>query len=156
MGEGTRNMEHGPVRVTPSAGPNSDRGQGQISPISLQLPALDPNNGVVEIFESMCKFPVAAEYCRMFTELRRTNNFMNFKSHCNILFKYLKTSKWNYRLHVVNFSGTCLPHAHVRHVMMMATCHGDKGGMMMMGETEGRRTRRRGEDRAPEQETHQD
>ena len=67
-------MEHGPVRVTPSAGPHSDSEQGQISPISLQLPALDPNNGVVEIFESMCKFPVAAEDRRVFKELRRTNN----------------------------------------------------------------------------------
>ena len=63
--------------MTPSAGPNSNSGQGQISPISLQLPARDPNNGVVEIFESMCKFPVAAEDCRMYKELRRTNN-MNF------------------------------------------------------------------------------
>ena len=72
MGEGTRSREHGPVRVTPSWG------QGQISPISLQLPALDPNNGVVEIFESMCKFPVAAEDGSMFKELRRNNNCMIF------------------------------------------------------------------------------
>ena len=78
MGEGTRSTEHGPVRVTPSAGPHSSWGQGQISPISLQLPALDPNNGVVEIFESMCKFPVAAEDGSMFKELRRNNNCMNF------------------------------------------------------------------------------
>ena len=157
MGEGTRNMDQSEWRLALDLTPTRDRDR------SVQYHC--SSRPAIRIMVSSRFSRVCANFQWRQRTAECTKNWEGptiwTLSHFIILFRSLKKYMINISLLrnavcILWILAGLVGHMHMSRFVMMITCLRDKGGMMMMGETEGRRTRRRGEDRAPEQETHQD